>query len=49
MNQNAKQKNKPFKGAKNRSQSHKVGATKKIVKAEKDYKKDERRKMLSQM
>lgn len=49
MNQNAKQKNKPFKGSKKRSQSHKVGATKKIAKVEKDYKKDERKKMLSQM
>ena len=49
MNQNSKQKNKPFKGSKNRSQSHKVSVTKKIQKVDKDYKKDDRKKMLSQM
>lgn len=49
MNTNAKQKNKPFKGSKNRSQSHKVGVTKKISKVEKEYKKSDLKNMKNQL
>jgi hypothetical protein len=49
MNTNSKQKNKSFKGSKKRSQSHKVGVSKKIHKIEKEYKKSDLKNMKNQL